>query len=154
MSIGKLDDNGNKIIFASQSFCITKGNMVIAKGNEIGSLYPLFIHQKEHLLVLTDQPMMSICHGHLGHMSQNGIKIISLHRHLPKLSFSNFVFCEHCQYGKQTKNAHKTQVNSSIDHWVSFTLMLVDLCPQELWVVHFILSLSFMMPHLRKFGFI
>ena len=40
MSVEQLDDIGYKVMFASQSFRITKGNMVIAKGNKVGSLYP------------------------------------------------------------------------------------------------------------------
>ena len=72
--VRQLNDNSYKVIPASQSFCRKKGNIIIAKGNKVGSLYPLFIHQKEHRLVLTDQPMTCIWHGHLGYMSQNGIK--------------------------------------------------------------------------------
>ena len=45
MSVGKLDDFGYKVIFASKSFRITR-NMIIAKGNKVGSLYPLVVHQK------------------------------------------------------------------------------------------------------------
>ena len=113
MSVGQLDDNGYKVIFASQSFRITKGNMIVAKGNKVGSLYPLFVHKKEHFLAITDQPMTSIWHGRLGHMSRNGMEILSRYGHLPKLSFSDFVLCEHCQHGKKTRSAHKTNVNSS-----------------------------------------
>ena len=46
LSVGQLDNIGFKVIFAAQSFHITKGNMVIAKGNKVGSLYPLVVHQK------------------------------------------------------------------------------------------------------------
>ena len=73
MSIGQLDDNDYKVIFASQSFGIAKGNMVVEKGNKANSLYPLFVHTKEYWLIVIDQPMTSIWHGRLGHMSRNGM---------------------------------------------------------------------------------
>ena len=53
MSIGQLDDSRYKVIFSSKSFHITKGNMVIVKGNKVASLYPLLVHKKEHLLIVT-----------------------------------------------------------------------------------------------------
>ena len=111
MSVGQLDNIGFKVIFASQSFRITKGNMVIAKGNKVGSLYPLVVHQKEHLLTVTKQPMTCIWHGRLGHMSRTGMETLSHFGYLPMLSFSNFSVCEHCQYGKQTRSVHQN-INS------------------------------------------
>ena len=113
MSVGQLDDIGFKVIFASQSFRITKGNMVIAKGNKVGSLYPLVVHQKEHLLTVTGQPMTCIWHGRLGHMSRTGMETLSRSGYLPALSFSDFSVCEHCQYGKQTKSVHRNSNSDS-----------------------------------------
>ena len=52
--------------------------MVIAKGNKVGSLYPLVVHKKEHLLIVTKQPMTCIWHGCLGHMSRSGMETLSL----------------------------------------------------------------------------
>ena len=46
MLVGLLDDNGYKVIFVFQSFRIMKGNMIVAKENKIGSLYPLFFIKK------------------------------------------------------------------------------------------------------------
>ena len=43
--------------------------MVTHKENKVGSLYPLVVHQKEHLLIVTEQPMTCIWHGRLGHIS-------------------------------------------------------------------------------------
>ena len=41
------------------------------------------------------------------------MEILSRYGYLPKLSFSNFAFCEHCEYGKQIRNAHMTYIDSS-----------------------------------------
>ena len=69
MFVGQLDDIGYKVIFASRSFRITKGNMVTHKENKVASLHPLVVHQKEHLLIVTEQSMTCILHGRLGHVS-------------------------------------------------------------------------------------
>ena len=69
--------------------------------------------------------MTCIWHGHLGYMLQNGMEILSCYGHLPKLSFSDFAFCEHCQHGKQTRNAYTTHINSSTEPW---DLIHTDVC--------------------------
>ena len=107
MSVEQLDDIGYKVIFSSKSFRITKGNMVIAKGNKLRLLYPLAVHQNEHLLTVTEQPMSCIGHGRLGHMSRSGMETLSRFGYLPVLTFSTFSVCEHCQYGKQTRSVHQ-----------------------------------------------
>ena len=99
--------------------------MIVAKGNKVDSLYPLFVHKKEHLLAITNQPMTSIWHRRLGHMSRNGMEILSLYGHLPKFSFSDFAVFEHCQHGKQTRSAHKINVNSSTK---PIDLVHIDIC--------------------------
>ena len=58
-------------------------------------------------MVVTKQPMTSIWHRHLGHMSWNGLEILSCYDYLFKLKISNFALCEPCQHGKQIRNAHK-----------------------------------------------
>ena len=51
------------------------------------------------------------------------MEILSRYGYLPKLSFSNYAFFKHCQYGKQTRNVDKTHVNSSTPP--------LDLCSHE-----------------------
>ena len=69
--------------------------MIVAKGNKVASLHPLFFHNKEDLLVVIEQPLTSIWHNRLGHMSRNGMEVLSRHGYLPKLSFFHFAMCEH-----------------------------------------------------------
>ena len=69
--------------------------------------------------------MTGIWHGRLGQMSQNDMEILSLYGYLPKLSFSNFALCEHCQHGTQTRNAHTRRVNSSSR---PLDLVRIDVC--------------------------
>jgi hypothetical protein len=46
--------------------------------------------------------MSSLWHGRLGHLSKTG--------YIPKLSFFDHQFCEHCQYGKQVAATHPTSM--------------------------------------------
>ena len=43
---------------------------------------------------------ISLCHHYGTHLSRA--------RYIPKLSFSDHQFCEHCQYGKQVAASHST----------------------------------------------
>ena len=42
-----------------------------------------------------------------GHMSQNGMKVLSRFGYVLGFKFSDFFVCEHCLYGKQTQSPHK-----------------------------------------------
>ena len=59
-------------------------------------------------LFLVDLPVSYLWHGRLGHLSKSGITHLSRAGYIPKLSFSDHQFCEHCQYGKQTSVPHPT----------------------------------------------
>jgi hypothetical protein len=53
-----------------------------------------------------DIPVSSLWHGRLGHLSKASIMHLSKSGYIPKLSFSDHQFCEHCQYGKQVTARH------------------------------------------------
>jgi hypothetical protein len=53
----------------------------------------------------------SLWHGRLGHLNKTGISFLSKASYIPKLSFSDHQFCEHCQYGKQVATPHSTSVS-------------------------------------------
>jgi 5'-3' exoribonuclease 2 len=55
-----------------------------------------------------DIPLSSLWHGRLVHLSKAGITHLSTAGYIPKLSFSDHQFCEHCQYGKQVAVSHPT----------------------------------------------
>ena len=70
------------------------------------SLYPLYVTLREGDLFLVDILMSSLWHGRLRHLSKAGITHLSRAGYIPKLSFSDHQFCEHCQYGKQIAVTH------------------------------------------------
>ena len=72
----------------------------------VHSLYPLYVTLRESGLFLVDLPVSSLSHGRRGHLSKSGIYLDA--GYIPKLSFSDHQFCEHCLYEKQTSVPHPT----------------------------------------------
>ena len=80
---------------------------------------------REGNLFLVDIPMSSLWHARLAHLSKADITHLSRAGYIPKLSFRDHQFCEHCQYGKHVAASHPTSV-----HGESSPLNLVhsDVC--------------------------
>ncbi|MCO5612545.1 hypothetical protein L7F22_066813 [Adiantum nelumboides] len=102
ISVGRLDDLGYKVTFHQQSWRIAKGHLILAHGSKVGTLYPLYVSDKNNVLSVTELFTVALWHIRLGNMSKKGMETLSCLGYLQSLSFSNFSFCEHCQYGKQT----------------------------------------------------
>ena len=73
-----------------------KGNLLVARGPKVHSLYPLYVTLKHGDLFLADIPLSSLWHGRLRHLSKAGITYLSRAGYIPKLSFVDHQFCEHC----------------------------------------------------------
>ncbi|MDM1593442.1 GAG-pre-integrase domain-containing protein, partial [Escherichia coli] len=94
--------------FADNSWKITKGSLVVARGMKSSTLYMLHVSTvKNHGICVTEQPSVSFWHRRLGHMSQKGMEVLSRCGYLPGFSFSDLPTCEHCLFGKQTQSPHK-----------------------------------------------
>ena len=76
----------------------------VARGPKVHSLYPLYITLREGGLFLVDIPVSSLWHGRLGHLSKAGIMHLSKAGYIPKLSFSDHQFCEHCRESDEFKS--------------------------------------------------
>ena len=101
ISAGQFDDAGFSCVFGDSSWKITKGSLVVARGSKSGTLYMLHVSTvKNHVICVTEQPSVSLWHRRLGHMSQNGMKILSRFGYVLGFTFSDFSICEHCLYGK------------------------------------------------------
>jgi hypothetical protein len=61
----------------------------------------LYITLREGDVFVVDIPVSTLWHERLGHLSKTGITYLSKASYIPKLSFSDHQFCDHCQYGKQ-----------------------------------------------------
>ena len=108
ISVGQLDESGIRAGFSSGGWTLHRGNLLLARGPKVHSLYPLYVTLREGDLILVDIPVSSLWHGRLGHLSKADITHLSRAGYIPKLSFSDHQFCEHCQYGKQVATSHPT----------------------------------------------
>ena len=101
--LGKLGDGGCLSTFREKWWKITKGSMVIAKGDRVGMLY-LCPHNTNHSISLastgTDK---TLWHHRLGHMSEKGMQILHSRKLFPDLKQVCLEFCENCVYGKQKR---------------------------------------------------
>ena len=85
-----------------------KVSLGVARGSKSGTLYMLHVSNvKNNVIFVTEQPSVSLWHCRLGHMSHNGMRVLSCFGYVPGFYFSDFAICEHCLYGKQTQSPHK-----------------------------------------------
>ena len=106
--MGQLNEAGIRADFSSGGWTLYRGNILLARGPKVHTFYPLYVTLRESGLFLVDLPVSSLWRGRLGHLSKSGITHLSKAGYIPKLSFSDHQFCEHCQYGKQTAVPHPT----------------------------------------------
>mgnify|MGYP000662733889 CR=1 FL=1 len=64
---------------------------------------------------MVDIALLSLWHGRLVHLSISGITDLSRAGYIPKLSFLDNKFYEHCQYEKQVVASHPTKEPRELD---------------------------------------
>ena len=101
ISIGQLGGEGCVTTFTNKTWKVTKGALVIAKGENVGTLY-LCNGISNYVNALTSIGAYTILwHHRLGHMRENGMKILHLRNFLPGLKHVDLEFYENCVYGKR-----------------------------------------------------
>ena len=89
--------------FTDKAWKVTKGALVIAKGEKVGTLY-LCNGISNSVNALTYKGAdAALWHHRLGHMSEKGMKILHSRNLLPGLKNVDLDFCENCIYGKQKR---------------------------------------------------
>ena len=89
--------------FIYKAWKVTKGALVIAKGEKVGTLY-LCNGISNSVNALTSKGAdAALWHHRLGHMSEKGMKILHSRNLLPGLKNVDLDFCENCIYGKQKR---------------------------------------------------
>ena len=64
--------------------------MIFTRDAKCGTLYPLHVlGVSNNVVAIIQQPNTSLWHHQLGHMSQNGTKLLCRLGYVPILSFSN-----------------------------------------------------------------
>ena len=104
ISVGRLVDDGCFTTFGNNRWKISKGEMVMARGPKIGTLYILkATTEKSNLALSKEEISADLWHKRLGHMSEKGLKILVGKSLLPGLKSYNLDLCEHCIYGRQIR---------------------------------------------------
>ena len=89
--------------FTDKTWKVTKGALVIEKGENVGTLY-LCNGISNFVNVLTsigeDTPLW---HHRLGHMSEKGMQILHSRNLFPCSKHVDLKLCENCVYGKQKR---------------------------------------------------
>ncbi|GJV43320.1 putative RNA-directed DNA polymerase [Tanacetum coccineum] len=103
ISVGQLDEEGYHIGFGDQQWKVTKGSLVVARGNKRGSLYMVEIPSDRINAAIDGRGNATLWHQRLRHMSEKGMKILASNGRIPDLQKAVVGFCEPCVLGKQKK---------------------------------------------------
>ena len=103
ISTGQLRDSGCLSTFGETWWKITKGSLVIEKGDRIGVLYLFPCNTKYSISVASTETGAALWHHRLGHMSEKGMQILHSRKLLPDLKQVSLEFCENCVYGKHKR---------------------------------------------------
>jgi hypothetical protein len=103
ISIGRLESEGCISIFTDKVWKVTKGSLVITKGEKVGTLYLCTGNTNSSIYLASTGVDTTLWHHRLGHMSEKGMQILHKINLLPDLKQIDLDFCEHCVYGKHKR---------------------------------------------------
>ena len=75
ISVGQLDDEGHSVVFNNRGWKVTKGAMVIARGNKTRTLY-VNSSCRSTITVANAAVSFDLWYYRLGHISEKGMKIL------------------------------------------------------------------------------
>ncbi|KAK2972111.1 hypothetical protein RJ640_013845 [Escallonia rubra] len=102
--VSRLDHEGYFVEFGEKQWKVTKGSMVVARGERVGTLYTISgTHNHSISLAFTENQRTTLWHHRLGHLSESGMKILHSNNALPGMKSIQLDFCEGCVYGKQKR---------------------------------------------------
>jgi hypothetical protein len=103
ISIGKLESEGCISMFTDKVWKITKGSLVIEKGEKVCTLHLCIGNTDSPISLASTGVYKTLWHNRLGHMSEKGMQILYKRIFFPDLKQIDLYFCEHCVYGKQKR---------------------------------------------------
>ena len=118
ISLGTLDESSYNFKVETGKLTISKGAMVVMKGQERNGLYILEGHTLKGLVgsvLRTEIDKTILWHRRLGHLSDRGLKELHKQGLLCGDSISKIDFCQDCILGKQYKLAFKVAIHKSKD---------------------------------------
>jgi hypothetical protein len=103
ISTGKLESEGCISIFTDKAWKVTKGSMVMEKGEKVGTLHLCTVNADSSISLASTGVDTSLWHHRIRHMSEKGLYIIHKRNLFPDLKQVDLDFCEHRVYGKQKR---------------------------------------------------
>jgi hypothetical protein len=100
ISTRQLVSEGCISIFIDKAWKVTKGSLVIEKGEKVGTLYLCTGNTNYSISLASTGVDTTLWHHRLGNMSEKGMQIIQKINLLPDLKQIDLDFCDHCVYGK------------------------------------------------------
>ncbi|RDX88618.1 hypothetical protein CR513_29764, partial [Mucuna pruriens] len=101
-----LDDGGYDNHFGHGKWKLTKGNLVVARGEKISKLYWTKALVAKDSVNAMDMEA-SLWHRRLSHISEKGLTCLAKKDMLPGLKNAELEKCSHCMAGKQTRVSFK-----------------------------------------------
>ncbi|PKI62640.1 hypothetical protein CRG98_016911 [Punica granatum] len=95
ISTGQLDDEGYSNEFSNGRWKLSKGSLIVARGQKTDTLYRLRArHNSGQINVVEDYPI-ELWHRRHGHISEKGIQILARKQSLP-VKGMHLSTCDHC----------------------------------------------------------
>jgi hypothetical protein len=115
ISLGALDSLGCRWSTAGGVLSVSQGSQMIMQGMKSGNLYLL-----QGTCVLGDvhatgEEQTRLWHARLGHMSEQGMEVLSKKNLLPGVKSCKVEFCRHCVLGKQHRVSFKPSEHTTKD---------------------------------------
>ena len=103
ISTGYLGSEGFVSTFTDKTWKVTKGALVVAKGEKVGTLYLCKGNIDSSISLASTGIYTTLWHHRLGNMSQKWMQILQFRKLLLVLKHIDLEFCKHCVYGKQKR---------------------------------------------------
>ena len=112
VSVSRLDDDGYNNYFGDGKWKLTKGNMIVARGNKDSKLYWLKGVVPSYDVNAVDMEASYLWHRRLSHISEKGLSCLAKKDALPGLKNAELERCSHCMAGKQNRVSFKKHPSS------------------------------------------
>jgi hypothetical protein len=103
ISIGQLESEGCISIFTDKAWKVTKGSLVMVKGEKVGTLYLCIVNVESYISLDSTRVDTSLWKHRLGHMSEKGKQILHKRNLFLDIKQVYLDFCEHFVYGKHKR---------------------------------------------------
>ena len=107
--VRRLDDKGYCNTFGNGQWKLTKGSLVVARGEKSPSLYVTQANiVRDFVNTVEDEKTVEMWHKRLSHISENGLNCLAKKDLLLGVKRANSKKCVHCMVGKQNRVAFKS----------------------------------------------